>query len=168
MRFHYCPDCGHKLELRPIGDEGEVPFCPVCSRPRFDMFSTCAIVLVVNEEEEALLLNQNYISNQYCTLVSGYMKPGETAEETARREVLEETGVELDELEIVGTYWYAPGDMLMPGFFARAKKSALKPSCEVDAARWIPVQQAITMVHPKEQHSVAYLLLEEYINRKRS
>lgn len=163
MRFQHCPQCGCKLELRPIGDEGDTPFCPECSRPWFDMFSTCAIVLVVDEENEALLLNQNYITSQYSTLVSGYMKPGETASDTARREVLEEVGLPLDELQLVDTYWYAPSGILMVGFFARAKRADLKLSVEVDGAGWVPLSRALGMVYPKEQNSVAYLLLERYI-----
>jgi len=34
----------------------------------------------------------------------GMMEPGETFEETARREVLEETGLEIGELELLGIY----------------------------------------------------------------
>lgn len=164
MRFQYCPQCGAKLALRSIGDEGLVPFCASCSRPWFDMFSSCTITLVVNEEEEALLLNQNYISTRNCTLVSGYIKPGETAEETARREVKEETGIDVDELELVGTYWFAPKDLLMIGFFARAEKHALVPSVEVDAARWIPVREAIHMVSQAD-YSTARRLVSLYLER---
>lgn len=164
MRFQYCPDCGARLTPKSIGDEGLVPFCEPCSRPWFDMFSSCTITLVVNEENEALLLNQNYISSRYCTLVSGYIKPGETAEETARREVKEETGVDVDALELIGTFWFGKKDMLMIGFFARAQKSALVPSCEVDAARWVPVQEAIGMVNQAEW-STAHRLLQLYLER---
>ena len=164
MRFHYCPDCGTRLELRSIGDEGMVPYCAACSRPWFDMFSACSITLVVNEDNEALLLRQNYISTQNCTLVSGYIKPGETAEETARREVLEETGVELDDLELVGTYWFSVKGLLMIGFFGRAKKAALTPSVEVDAAQWVPVEDAIHMVS-QAPYSTAHKLVELYLQR---
>ncbi len=164
MRFQYCPQCGAKLELKSIGDEGPVPFCDACSRPWFDMFSSCTITLVVNEENEALLLTQNYISTQNCTLVSGYIKPGERAEETARREVKEETGIDVDSLELVGTYWFGPKDLLMIGFFARAQKQALTPSVEVDAARWVPVEEAIRMVSQAD-FSTARRLVTLYLER---
>lgn len=166
MRFQYCPDCGSRLELREIGDEGKIPFCLHCDRPLFDMFPTCIIVLVVNEAEEAALLQQAYISTQYRNLISGYMKPGETAEFCAEREVLEEIGVPLSRLQLVGTYWFAKKDMLMIGFIGRAKKVPFTLSCEVDAADWIPVEEALTLVHPNG--SVSYQLLEEYLrNRER-
>ena len=139
MRFTYCPHCGTKLTPRPIGDEGLVPYCDTCEKPLFDMFSTCITVMVVHECEEVALLKQGYLSSQYRVLVSGYMKPGESAEDCTRREVLEELGIELEELRIVGTDWFARRDQLMIGFVGRARKQAFKLSEEVDSAAWVPV-----------------------------
>lgn len=165
MHFKYCPDCGSKLTDREIGDEGLVPFCGKCGRPLFDMFSTCIIALVINEYGEAALLRQGYISNQYYNLVSGYMKPGETAELTAEREVLEEIGVKVQKLTFAGTYWFGKKDMLMIGFIASAPKTELKLSDEVGQAEWIPAEKAISLVHPKG--SVSYALLEKYLERNK-
>lgn len=164
MKFNYCPDCGTKLTEKIIGDEGYVPYCKTCEKPWFDMFSTCVIVLVVNEKDEAALLRQNYISNKYHNLISGYMKPGETAEETARREVEEEIGVSVSSLNMAGTYWFGKKDMLMIGFLAEAKKKDFELSGEVDAAVWVPVEKAIQMVHPRG--SVSYALVEKYLKLK--
>lgn len=162
MRFKFCPQCGEKLILKPIGDEGDVPFCEKCACPRFDMFSSAVIVLVVNEYGEALLLKQNYMSEKYMVLVSGYIKPGENAEETARREVLEEVGLELDKNKLIATYWFDKKDMMMIGFIAHAKKAELTLSGEVDEARWVSARKAVDLVHPKG--AVSYALLEEYLN----
>lgn len=165
MHFTYCPDCGSKLINREIGDEGMVPFCEECNKPLFDMFSTCIIALVVNEYGEAALLRQGYISNQYYNLVSGYMKPGESAELTAVREIEEEIGIKVNSLGFAGTYWFGKKDMLMIGFIARAKKTDLVLSGEVDQAEWIPAENAIMLVHPKG--SVSYALLEKYLEGQR-
>ncbi len=40
---------------------------------------------------------------------AGLLDPGETAEAAARREAMEETGVQLGQLEAVGSYWSTPG-----------------------------------------------------------
>ena len=94
------------------------------------------------------------------------MKPGETAELTAEREIFEETGIQIDSLEFAGTYWFAKKDMLMIGFLARAKRKEFVLSKEVDAAKWVPVEKAIHMVHPKG--SVSYALLEKYMSAGRT
>lgn len=162
MKFKYCPECGSKLVDKEIGDEGLVPFCEKCNVPYFEMFSTCVITLVLNEFEEALLLRQNYISIQYYNLISGYMKPGETAEESAKREVEEETGIKPLSMKLTGTYWFGKKDMLMIGFIARAEKKNFSLSSEVNEALWIPVEKAIQMVHPAG--SVSYALLETFLD----
>lgn len=164
MRYQYCPRCGEKLKDREIGDEGLVPYCGTCGRPWFDTFSTCVIVLVVDENNEAALLRQDYISSRYHNLVSGYMKPGETAEECSVREVEEEIGVRLERLEFAGTYWFGRKDMLMVGFFGYGKKTALTLSEEVESAVWVPVEEALSMVHPRG--SVSYALVEKYLKEK--
>jgi len=160
MRFTYCPDCGEKLILKQIGDEGEIPYCNNCKKPLFDMFSTCVIVLVKNGEN-VLLLNQSYISTQYRNLVSGYMKPGESAEECAMREVEEEVGIKLEKLEIIGTYWFSKKGLLMIGFMGETTQTSVKLSCEVDNAEWVAYDKASELVHPKGGGSVSAILVEE-------
>lgn len=163
MKFKFCPDCGEELILKTLGDEGDVPFCGKCGRPWFDMFSSAVIVLAVNEYGEAALLRQSYISDKYHNLVSGYIKPGETAEETARREVSEEIGIEMTELRLIGTYWFAKKEIMMIGFIGRAKKAEFTLSKEVNGAEWIAAKDAIKCVHPNG--SVSYALLDEYLKR---
>ncbi|MBD5113295.1 MAG: NUDIX domain-containing protein [Ruminococcaceae bacterium] len=163
MRFKFCPDCGENLTTKSFGDEVDVPFCKKCDKAWFEMFSNAIIVLVVNEYGEAAVLRQNYISERYYNLVSGYMKPGETAENTARREVSEEIGIELTDLRLVRTFWFAKKNLLMIGFIGCANKAELTLSKEVDGAEWIPAEEALELVHPKG--SVSYALLDEYLKR---
>ena len=162
MRFTYCPDCGKPLSARVLGDEGPVPWCDSCGKPLFDMFSSCVIVLVLNEREEAAVLMQDHLSSKYGTLVSGYIKPGEAAEDCARREVWEELGIRLEELRIQKTWWHAKRDQLMIGFVSRASETSFRLSCEVAQARWIPVREALGQVHPKG--SISYDLIDVYLN----
>lgn len=163
MHFKFCPYCGSSLSSKNMGDEGEVPYCLKCKRSFFDMFSTCVIALVVNEFDEAVLLEQKYISEKYKNLISGYMKPGETAEAAAKREVKEEVGLELTDLKPAGTYWFEKNELLMIAFIGKAPKSELKLSEEVDGAQWVKLEKAVNMVHPKG--SISNAVIVEYINR---
>ena len=83
MRFVYCPQCGLKLTEKPIGDDGLIPYCTRCDRAWFDMFSSCVLVLVANELDEVALTHQPHLSAKYGVFTSGYIKPGETAEQAA-------------------------------------------------------------------------------------
>lgn len=163
MQFKYCPDCGNKLLKKEMGDEGVVPYCKNCEKPLFDVFPTCIIALVVNEFSEVILLNQDYISTKYKNLISGYIKPGETAEYTAEREISEETGINIDSLQISDTYWIYEEEILMIGFVAKAKKSDFKLSGEVEKAQWVKAENAINLVQQKD--SASYKLLKKYLNK---
>lgn len=162
MRFQFCPHCGTRAVLKEIGDEGMVPWCPECRLPLFPMFSTCIIALAVDEQGEVALLRQGYISSQYHVLVSGYMKPGESAEESAAREIREELGLEVSGLSMTGTYWFEKKDMLMIGFLARVNKKDFLLSQEVDQAVWAAPEQALELVRPG---SIACMVVEEYLRR---
>lgn len=163
MKFSYCPDCGAKLSTRELGDEGEVAWCDVCDKPWFPVFPCAIIALVYNEENEILLLRQSYISDQYCNLVSGYIKPGENAEETAVREIFEETGQVVDELIPFRTNWFAKKEMMMVGYFAKVRKRPVILSSEVDSAAWVPAEKALGMVHPYST-STSRILVQAFLN----
>ena len=60
-----------------------------------------AAVLIIDEDN---LLLQHRKDNQQWGLIGGSMEIGKSLEETARREALEETGLELDELEWFGLF----------------------------------------------------------------
>ena len=116
MHFEYCPTCGSRLQPKPAGDEGLVPFCPVCQRYWFDFFYSCIIILLCNEYDEVVLCKQPHLSQKYESITSGFIMPGETAEETAHREVKEELGLTLEKMIPEGTYWFSKGQMLMHGY----------------------------------------------------
>lgn len=164
MHFKYCPDCGTKLSERELGDEGLVPWCDRCAKPWFDMFPVATITLVYNEKGEVLLLRQNYISTESMNLVSGYVTPGEDAETCAAREIMEETGQHVEELELIMTNWFAKKEMMMIGFFARVNATELKLSSEVDSAAWHKPEEILDLVSSRPG-STSRLLCEKFLER---
>ncbi len=165
MRYNYCPICGEKLIEKKAGDDGNVPFCPTCQRYWFDSFGSCSIVLVANEFNEIALLRQGYLSDKYTSFVSGYITPGENAEETAIREVKEEIGVDLDSIEYGGTYWFAKGDLLMHAFIGRAKKCVFSLSQEVDSAEWVKAEDVPKTLFPDAPGNAAYAVYKIFMQR---
>lgn len=158
MHFTYCPHCGTKSVLKEIGDEGEIPYCPQCEIPLWDMFSTCTICAVINEQEEIALLRQNYVSTTNYVCVAGYMKLGESAEETACREVFEEIGLTVENLTFVRSYPYEKKGLLMLGFRADVKKGEFTLSGEVDAVEWVKLSEATSKLR---EGSIAWQLVKE-------
>jgi len=71
-----------------------------------------AMVLLI--DAEGRLLMQRRAGTGAWHVPGGYLEPGESVEETARREALEEMGLVVGELALVGVYsgpdfhWFAP------------------------------------------------------------
>lgn len=162
MKFTYCPHCGDKLIKKEIGDEGEIPFCERCSEPMWDMFTTCIITAVVNEENEVALLRQNYVSTTSYVCVAGVMKMGESAEETVIREVKEEIGLDVEKLEFVRSYPFEKKEMLMLGYKSTVKKAAFHTSGEVDSVEWVKFEDALGKVR---EGSIAWQLVKSVIEK---
>ena len=160
MRFTYCPHCGEKLVKKEIGDEGRIPFCEKCAIPLWDMFTTCIITAVVNDENEVALIKQSYMTTETYVCVAGHMKIGESAEETVIREVKEEIGLDVEELRFIQTYPYEKKEMLMLGFMAKVKKTDFVLSGEVATAKWFPFAEALENIR---EGSIAWQLVKTVI-----
>lgn len=157
MEFHFCPDCGSPLSKREIGDEGLVPFCEPCSRPWFSFSHPCVICLLTDGEGSVALIEQTYGTKGF-KCVAGYLKAGETAEDCARREVLEETGLQVTSLTYLKSWHHERGDNLMLGFLCRVERSDFALSGEVANARWFTPEAAHEALR---KASIAQQLLEE-------
>ena len=166
MRYVYCPQCGKKLSTIPAGDDGMVPYCPCCDQRWFDTFFSCVIVLTYNEFDEIVLARESHLSDRYASVTSGFMIPGETAEECALREVKEELGLDLETLEYAGTYWFAAKDMLMHGFIGFAHKKALALSQEIDSAEWVPALEAPRTMFPDRPGNALHALYKKFLQKR--
>ena len=160
MRFTYCPHCGSKLGKKEIGDEGLVPYCSCCEVPLWDMFTTCIIAAVVNEHNEIALIRQNYVSETSYVCVAGIIKMGESAEETAVREIKEEIGQTVKSLEYIASYPYEKKEMLMLGYKAVVEKGDFALSGEVDSAEWVKFDSALELLR---EGSIAWQLVKTVI-----
>lgn len=166
MRYIYCPLCGTKLIPKKAGDDGDVPYCSSCSKYWFDSFASCVIVLIYNEYDEIVLCRQGYLSDRYTSVTSGYITPGENAEETAVREVKEELGIDLESLEYAGTVWFDKGDMLMHGYVGFTHKCELVLSEEIDSAEWVPYEEAPKTMFPDSPGNALYAVYRKFLEMR--
>ena len=153
MDLNYCIECGKPLTFKSIGDEGEQKHCSTCNRFYFDNPVSCVLVAIMNEKDQVLLLKQNYISTKNYTLCSGYLKKGDTLEETVAREVLEETGQSVLSCEYVKSYYFAPKNLIMTGFIAYVRERELGKSKEVDSLMWVDIDKAADMIERENNYS---------------
>lgn len=160
----YCPKCATALVLKPCADEGDVPFCLNCQKFYFDLFPVCVLVVLFSADKKRVcLLQQNYVHVNFNVLIAGYVKKGETLEQTVIREIQEETGILATEVCYSTSFFQEKSGALMAGFTAVAKDDIFHlKSTEVDAAKWILKDEASSCLRPD---STGYKLLE-YVLKK--
>lgn len=94
-----CSRCGGESERIP-GTWGKK--CQECGYEHFPHIHPCAIVLV-RRGDELLLIRKPEWPKGYYSILSGFCDFGESLEECARREVKEETGILIRDLQYVGS-----------------------------------------------------------------
>lgn len=165
MQFKFCPQCGKKLDMKEIGDEGLIPYCSHCNTPFWDSFSTSVICAVINEYNEIALLRQNYVSKENHVCVAGMIKLGETCEETAIREINEELGLNTIKLSFINSYYYKKKDLLMLGYRANVLKKNFNLSAEVDSAEWFKLDEALNHLN---KDGIAWQLVSSIISNEKN
>lgn len=166
MRYKFCPNCGKRLTEIHAGDDGMVPYCEACDKRWFDSFQSCVIVLVYNEYDEIVLSKQWYLPDEYNSFTSGFITPGETAEECAVREVKEELGLDIESHEYAGTYFLKEADQLMHGFISFAKKRDLILSEEISEACWVPALEATKTMFPDKPGGPLYEVYHRFLKER--
>jgi len=103
---------------------------------------------------EVLLVHPsgNYNRRAPWGIPKGLIDPGESSEQTARRETLEETGVVAGVLQSLGEMTYTKSRKRIECFAGEASPDAVArcASWEVDGAEFVPVEEALQRIHPEQ------------------
>jgi NAD+ diphosphatase len=147
QRQQFCGVCGFVTRPR---DGGHVRVCtnPGCATQHFPRTDPCVLILVQDGDRCLLGRSPSWPAGMHSAL-AGFVEPGESLEQAAAREVLEEVGIEIDELRYVGSQpWPFPAS-LMIGFMARARTREIHvDGKEIEAARWVSRSELLA---PSEQ-----------------
>jgi NAD+ diphosphatase len=133
-RHRFCANCGAATEAVDGGHERR---CPDCDAHHFPRTDPAVIVRVVDGGDRLLLGRQASWPEGRFSVLAGFVEPGETLEEAVRREVLEESGIELAEVAYVASQPWPFPISLMIGFNARAGGGEPRPGDgELKEVRW--------------------------------
>ena len=109
----FCPSCGTKTVMQTTISKQ----CPNCKYEIYPVVSL-AILVLIRKGDAILLVHARNFRGSFYGLVAGFLETGETLEECVRREVMEETGLEINNITYFGNQpWPYPSN-LMVGFIA--------------------------------------------------
>ncbi len=152
----HCPRCGEQT-VSMAGERGKR--CPACAYEHYPHLHPAVIVLV-RDGDRVLLTRKSFWPKGRYGLVAGFVDVGESLEGAAQREVREEVGVEIRDLQYAGSqYWPFPSQ-IMVGFTAEYSSGEVHVDRqELEDARWFSIHE-LPDLPPKL--SIARFLLDHF------
>ncbi|MEE1649296.1 NAD(+) diphosphatase [Brachybacterium sp. J144] len=131
----HCPLCGELLEAEMAG------WVLRCREDRSEHFPRTdpAVIMAVRDDRDRLLLARNAsFRGRFHSVLAGFVEPGESLENAVAREVAEEVGLTVAEVEYVGSQPWPFPRSLMLGYRAWISGSAelTLQDEEIAEARW--------------------------------
>jgi len=141
----HCIRCGGLYEPLHLG---HVLRCTDCGREEFPRTDPAVIMVVTDGEapDDRCLLGRHpsWPPGRYSTL-AGFVEPGESIEQAVRREVLEESGIQVSEVTYFGSQPWPLPRSLMIGCIGKATSTDVTVDGEeIEDARWFSREQMKT------------------------
>ncbi|HLI29355.1 MAG TPA: NUDIX hydrolase [Chloroflexota bacterium] len=150
----YCLHCGAPLAAREI--EGyRRPACTACGWVYYPDPKVAVAVLVGRDGR--ILLNRRAIEpgRGRWSFPSGYVNRGEVLEEAARREVREETALDVEIEDLFGVYSERGNPVVLVVYTARAAEGEPRAGSEVWEVGWFAPDALPPMAFPHDHEIVA-------------
>ena len=168
-RHRFCGVCGAPTETRDAGHVRQCSNmdCRSLSFPRTDP----AVIMLVHDGGDRVVLGRkaSMLPGQH-SILAGFVEPGESLEDAVAREVYEEVGLELTEIDYHSSQpWPFPANIML-GFMARATTFDLDVDYNEleDGARWFTRDELVnspedeTFRMPRKD-SIARRILNEWL-----
>lgn len=163
-RHRFCGRCGAPTVAEQAG---HVLKCSddSCGNQQFPRIDPAIIVLITDGERALLGRQASWLPGRYST-IAGFVEPGESLEDAVVREVMEETGVQVDTVDYHSSQPWPFPSSLMLGFTAHATTTEVHlHDAELEDARWLDREQiAAGEVALPTTHSISFRLIEDWFD----
>lgn len=156
---HYCGRCG-ELTVHSQANAYE-RLCSVCHLHFYPRISPSVIVLIYRNNEILMARSPQFLPGIYG-LIAGFVEAGETLEEAVHREVHEEVGIQVKNLQYFASQPWPFPDSLMVAFIAEyAGGELLINPHEIEEASWYPINKLPG--YPSSKVSIARKLIDHFV-----
>jgi len=157
----YCGRCGKKTETLA---EERAKRCPACGFSSYPRLSP-AVIFAVFKDDQILLSHNEAFPGKWYSISAGFVEPGETLEDCIRREIKEEVGIEIKNIQYFGSQPWPFPNSLMLGFTADWARGDLVPDGkEISDAGWFTTDNMPEV--PPRKLSIARDIIDWYLDGK--
>ncbi|WP_157272188.1 NAD(+) diphosphatase [Azohydromonas aeria] len=155
----FCGVCGSATLLQP---QERSRLCPACGHAAYPRVSPAMMALVWRPGELLLARGPHFAPGMYSAL-AGFVEPGESLEDCVAREVAEEVGVRVTNLQYYGSQSWPFPHSLMLAFTAQWDGGEIVPQPgEIEHAAWYALD-ALPDIPPR--FSIAGHLIRDLVAR---
>ncbi|ADK15013.1 MULTISPECIES: NAD(+) diphosphatase [Clostridium] len=155
----FCGKCGSKTENKK--DE-MAKICPNCNHIMYPVICP-AIIVAVTKGDKILLAHNNGFKDNMYGLIAGFVEAGEDLNSAVKREVFEEVGIKVKNIEYYRSSPWPFPNSLMIGFFAEYESDQIKvDGSEIKQADWFTKDNFPNI--PKK-FTIARSLINEFSKR---
>ncbi|MCR4963003.1 MAG: NAD(+) diphosphatase [Firmicutes bacterium] len=131
--------CGRCAAPMQKGQRERSAVCPYCGLVEYPKIAPAVIVAITDGKRLLMAKNRRSAYKRYA-LIAGYCEIGETFEQTVRREIQEEVGLQVKNIQYYASQPWAFSDSVMVGFFAEldGDDRIVLQEEELSDARWFP------------------------------
>jgi len=136
--------------------------CPNCKLSQFPVLSAAVIMAVHKDDQILLAQSRRFAGGGWYSVLAGFVEPGETLEEAVAREVKEEVGIDIKNVQYFGSQPWPFPHSLMVGFTAEyAGGDIVLQDEEISDAKWFTLE---TLPKVPGKISIARKLIDNFID----
>jgi NAD+ diphosphatase len=163
----FCAACGHPSDSVEGGWQRRCPACGASHFPRTDP----VVIMLVTRGNAVLMGRSPGWPEGMFSLLAGFVEPGETVEAAVRREVAEESGVQVGAVRYLASQpWPFPASLML-GCQAEALTEAIRcDPAELEEALWLSREEMVTVMaglHPRlkpaRRGAIAHFLIANWL-----
>ena len=171
----FCSACGGQMRFAQAG-HARVCENKQCAKTQYPKIDPAVIFAVVNNsgsEPKLLLARKKEWDEHRYSVLAGFVEPGETLEDSVRREAFEETGLAVEKVGYVASQPWPFPDALMLGFRCETSQQTIRLiDQELESARWfsadeIEAELASGRFRMPFEFSIAWHLIDDWFVRQK-
>ena len=164
----HCVSCGGKTVSR---DGGIKQKCTGCGAESFPRVSP-VVIMLVTDGDRVLLGRGIGWPDGFMSALAGFVSPGETIEEAAQREVLEEAGIKTKNARYVFSQpWPFPAQLMMGIMLEAVTTEITLDPKELEDARWYTRDEVLAVIKKRggpflcpPRQTIAHQLLRHWLS----